>query len=236
MIDYDEYYEKPEHVANHAPFFPTNILCVIAGSSGSGKTNLMLNFLLREGMLDYSDVYIYASTLGQRKYEFLKQYYAELENAAKRIFKISTKIAHFFDVDDEIKNPNELDPNTNHVMVFDDVMLEDQTKIKEYYLKGRHNNVNVFYLCQSMYKIAKHCIRQNANVFILFYQDDKTLKYFHETHSGDMDFKEFKAFCDSAWAKKHGFVLINNLEEPHCGRYVTNCTDIYIPSKYLKLL
>ena len=64
-------------------------------------------------------------------------------------------------------------------------MLKYQTKIKEYFCRGRHNNVNEFYLCQSIHKISKQCIRQNANMFILFFQDVKTLKYFHETRMID---------------------------------------------------
>ena len=75
-------------------------------------------------------------------------------------------------------------------MIFDDVMLNDQTKIKNYFCTSRHNNVNVFCLCESLHKIAKHCMKENANIFILFKQDDKTLKYCHETHiSEDMEFK-----------------------------------------------
>jgi hypothetical protein len=121
-------------------------------------------------------------------------------------------------------------------MVFDDVMLKDQTKMKEYFCMGRHNNVNVFYLCQSLHKIAKHCLRDNANMFILFQQDNQALKHFHETHiSGDMDFNEFKRFCDRAWNKKHGFVVINKWDEPYCGRYVENYEHIYQPNKYLKI-
>ena len=237
LINYDKYSDKPTCNANHAPFFLKNILCVIAGSSSSGKTNLLLNFLLDKGVLDYSDVYIYASTLGQRKYEYLKEYYSKLESNIKTNYKRNVKIAHFFDADDEIKDPLELDPNTNHIMVFDDVMLSDQTKIKEYFCKGRHNNVNVFYLCQSINKIAKHSIKDNANVFILFAQNDKTLKYFYESHvSRDMDFTEFKNFCDDAWDIKHGFVLINLWEDSYCGKYVKNCKDIYTPKKYLKSL
>ena len=112
-------------------------------------------------------------------------------------------------------------------------MLKDQTVIKEYFCKGRHNNVNVFYLCQSLHKIAKHCIRENANIFILFKQDEKTLKYFHETHiSGDMDFKEFKSFCQNAWDKKHGFVVINIWDDAYCGRYWANYNTVYTPNKF----
>jgi len=235
-IDYSKQFLTQKHRANHAPFLPKNIFCVIAGATGCGKTNLMLNFLLNDKILDYSDVYIYTSTLHQQAYTFLKKYYNDLENTIKSLYRINAKIGHFYDADDEIKNPSELDTKTNHVMVFDDVMLSDQTKIKEYFCKGRHNNVNVFYLCQSLHKISKHCIRDNANVFILFHQDDKTLKYFHETHvSGDMDFKEFKTFCDEAWSKKHGFVVINLPEEAYCGRYIANYENIYPPKKYIKI-
>ena len=58
--------------------------------------------------------------------------------------------------------------------------------------------------------MPKHCIRDNANTFILFHQDDKTMKYFHENISGDMNFLEFKKFYDAAWCKKHGCITIIN--------------------------
>ena len=235
--DYSKCFTIQNSKAFHAPFLPNNIFCIIAGSTGCGKTNLMLNFLLNDGVLNYSDVYIYAPSLHQPAYKYLKEYYTNAENKIQQVFKAHFKIGYFFDADEEIKDPKDLNPNTNHIMVFDDVMLSNQTKIKEYFCRGRHNNVNVFYLCQSLLKIAKHCIRDNANVYILFHQDDKTLKYFHETHiSGDMNFTEFKSFCDKAWDKKHGFIVINLWEEPFCGRYIQNYETIYTPNKYLKIL
>lgn len=235
-IDYSKYFNNSTGCSKHAPFFPRNIFCVIAGSTGSGKTNLMLNFLLNKGILNYSDIYIYTSTLHQPAYEYLKDRFTNIENEIKRQHKNTLKIAHFFDGDEEIQNPTELNPSNSHVMLFDDVMNANQDIIKDYFCRGRHNNVNVFYLCQSIHKISKHCIRENANVFILFHQDDKTLKYFWETHiSGDMDFKEFKAFCDESWSKKYGYIVFNNFEEPFCGRYIRNFyTEIYIPNKYRK--
>ncbi len=56
----------------HADIFPKNIFCVIAGSTGSGKTNLMIHLLKKENLLNYVDVYIYSSTLHQPAYECLK--------------------------------------------------------------------------------------------------------------------------------------------------------------------
>jgi Cdc6-like AAA superfamily ATPase len=236
IVDYSTHYNIPENnCGKHSAIFPKNIFCVIAGSTGSGKTNLMLNLLKKEKMLNYSDVYVYSSTLHQPAYEHLKEYYEIIENFIKFNTNQTVQIAHFFDSDEEIINPSELDKNKNHIMIFDDVMLKEQAVIKDYFCRGRHNNVSVFYLCQSLHKIAKHCIRENANIFILFKQDDKTLKYFHETHiSGDLGFKEFKLFCDRAWSKKHGFVVINIWDDVYCGRYWANYNEVYTPTKYIK--
>ena len=227
ITDYSKQFKNENRNSNHAPFLPKSVFCVISGATGCGKTNLMLNFLLNNMVLDYSDVYVYSPTLHQPAYKYLKNYYNDAEHKIRDLIKINVKIGYFFDGDEEIKDPSELSPTTNHVMIFDDVMNADQSKIKDYFCRGRHNNVNVFYLCQSLHKIAKHCIRENANVFILFHQDDKTLKYFHETHiSGDMDLKEFKTFCDEAWNKKHGFVVINLWEQSYCGKYLQNYEKI----------
>ena len=221
----------------HAAFFPKTIFCVIGGKTGSGKTVLMANLLLNEKILQYSDVYIYSPTIYQPTYQRLKERFEKTEEAIKRTTGIDVKIGHFLETDAEIKDPKELNPKTNHIMIFDDVMLSDQTTIKEYFCRGRHSNVNVFYLCQSLHKIAKHCIRDNANIFILFHQDGKTLKYFHETHiSGDMDFKEFKSFCDKSWEQEHGFAVINLWEKSYCGRFISNYKFIYVPNQYLERL
>jgi hypothetical protein len=193
----------------------------------------MLNLLKQEKLLNYDHVYIYSSTLHQPAYEYLRQYYIDLERLILEKSSREVTIARFFDADNEIMNPSELNKDKNHIMIFDDVMLKDQSVIKDYFCRGRHNNVNVFYLCQSLHKISKHCIRENANIFILFRQDEKTLKYFHETHIlGDMDFVEFKEFCGGAWSKKHGFVVINIWDEAYCGRYWSNYDNIYIPKQY----
>ena len=146
--------------------------------------------------------------------------------------KQSVKIAHFcVPAEKQLIDPIELDEKQNHVMIFDDVMLDDQKAIKKYFCSGRHNNVNVFYLEQSLHKITKHCIRENANIIILSKQDDKTLKNFHETHiSGDMDFKELKQFCDIAGMKN--MVSLFLWATAYCGRYWDNYTYIYVPTKY----
>ena len=176
--NYSKFYKHSTHTANHAPFFPKNIFCVISGSTGCGKTNLMQNLLFEKGYLNYGSIYVYSPTLHQPAYQYIKERLTKIENDIYAVLKKQVEIGHYFDTDEEIIDPKELDPKINHIIIFDDVMLKDQTKIKEYFCTGRHNNVNVFYLCQSLHKLAKHCIRDNANVFILFHQDEKNFEIF----------------------------------------------------------
>src|SRR5258708_6873856 len=256
--DYSNEFDKKPSVGHHSAIFPETIRCIIAGTSGCGKTMLLTNLLREPGILDYEDFYIYCPTIYQDSYKNLKKHFDDQEKCLQLQYRKRTnktkvfKIGHFIipietekakkhskedpdeAIKEAIKDPKELDPNCNHVMVFDDVMLEDQKIIKKYFTAGRHNNVNIFYLVQSIHAIAKHCIRQNANVFILFDEDEKTLKYFHETHcSKDMDFKEFHTFCQRAWDIDHGFVVINIYNKPKYGKYWCNYTHVYTPVKYL---
>ena len=63
--------QSNECSGTHAAFFPKKIFCAIAGSTGSGKTNLMVNLLKKEIILNYGNIYVYNSTLYQPAYEYL---------------------------------------------------------------------------------------------------------------------------------------------------------------------
>jgi len=45
------------------------------------------------------------------------------------MLKKAVKIAHFYDCDEEIKDPKDLDENKSHIMIFDDVMNKNQKVI-----------------------------------------------------------------------------------------------------------
>ena len=107
-----------------------------------------------------------------------------------------------------------MDSKKKNLMIFDDVVLAKQKLIEEYYVKGRHNNTQVFYISQSYFKIPKSTIRENSNLLILFKLNDIDIKKIHEQIvSSDMDIDTFKRFCKKVWDKKHKFMVIDRFND-----------------------
>jgi len=63
----------------HHWLLPDSIRCIICAPSACGKTNLMLNLLPSGGYLNYDRLYIYSKTLGQEKYQFLRDWTEAVE-------------------------------------------------------------------------------------------------------------------------------------------------------------
>ncbi len=63
----------------HNWLLPSSIRAIICRPSSCGKTNLLMNLLLNQGvdgqsLLNYQKVYIYSTSLGQDKYCFLETF------------------------------------------------------------------------------------------------------------------------------------------------------------------
>lgn len=109
----------------------------------------------------------------------------------------------------EVFDPVELDPNEKNLVIFDDLMLENQSKIERYFTRGRHNNIDCFYLSQNYTEIPPHTVRENANFFMLFPQDETALNNFHKNHCRDIDKEKFRLLCNLSWEIPFGFVTID---------------------------
>lgn len=195
--------------SKHGSLFSNSIRCIISGSSGCGKTNVLLNLLTNINGLKFLNVYIFSKSLNQAKYKLLEKILSDVPQI--QLFK--------FDVNDEILEPNQALEFS--VFIFDDVAMENQNKIRQYFSMGRHHNLDILYLGQSFSKIPKQLIRDNANLLVLFKQDDTNLKHIYSEHVGnDMSFEEFKNLCyDKAWTKKYDFLVIDKERSLNEGRY-----------------
>ena len=158
----------------------------------------------------------------QNLYTNLKYIYLE------KLLKPVKGIGYYkFSNGEKIINPSQAKPHS--IFIFDDVACDKQDVMREYFSMGRHNNIDCFYLCQTYAKIPKHLIRDNANVLILFKQDDLNLRHIYTDHVGtDMSFEQFKSLCSYCWKKNsYGFLSIFKDNKMCNGRY-RYCFDHYI--------
>ena len=184
---------------------------MIIGKSGCGKTTLLINHLLRLGWLDYNDINILGKSLFQPEYHILKKAFEDkipkqviirlfenqneitdlsispisiVEEIAKDIRDKSDVVCNFYQSAEDVPDPRELSSEKKNLMVFDDLVLEKQNTCESYYVRGRHSNVDCFYLAQNYFKLPRRTFRENANFICLFSQDLKNLNNIFEDHVG----------------------------------------------------
>ena len=117
-------------------------------------------------------------------------------------------------------------------MIFDDLQLTKQNKCEKYYIRGRHSNVDCFYLAQNYFMLPRQTIRDNANFICLFPQDSKNVNLIsNRDHvSSDMKKEEFKKFCIHCWSQTHGFAVIDLSSKKECGKYRSGFDVFYFPN------
>ena len=110
---------------------------LLVGPSFSGKTYLMLKILSR---ISDRDIYIITKSPPE-----------QYTNS-----KIKIK-----EINDEIKPLNEYE---NGIIVFDDILGSSNSRfIDQFFIRGRHNNLDIYYLSQSYFDLPKRTIRNNSN-------------------------------------------------------------------------
>ena len=86
---------------------------LICGPSGAGKTNLLINILLKP-LIQYDKIYLYSKFLEQSKYQYLRN----------RLEEVSRKVG--YDVmecsNDEVVPLDDLPNNNQKLVIFDDFL------------------------------------------------------------------------------------------------------------------
>ena len=122
---------------------------------------------------------------------------------AKEIRDKSDVVCNFHHSAEDFLDPRELSSEKKNLMVFDDLLLDKQNTCELYYVRGRHSNVDCFYLAQNYFKLPRQTMRENANFICLFPQDLKNLNHIFDDRVGsDMTKEEFRQLCKTAWKKQ----------------------------------
>ena len=137
-----------------------------------------------------------------------------------------------------IPNPEHINPKHKNLFIFDDCYLEDrkcQTRIQNFYSRGRHSNLQCFYISQDYHHLDRQTIRVNANFLILFKLPKKDLTHIYDdivsfdedSLKPNCDYQTFLEFAKRVWDKKYEFMVIDKLNENYDQRYRKGFSTLY---------
>ena len=172
---------------------------LIVGPSFCGKTHLLLNKLQLIRLYDKGkQIHIITRSAGQYTN-------TEIEDIP---------------VDEDLEDRT-IQDFQNCCVVFDDMLDTSQKLIDPVFNRGRHNDLDVYYLSQSYFDLPKRTIRNNSNVIVLFQQTLKDMQHIYTDIAGfDMSYDEFKELCREAWRERYNYLLINRLEDKNGKKYM----------------
>lgn len=192
---------------------PHPLRCLIVGSSGCGKTNLLLNFIYNEKGVPFKYLYVFSRSIEQPAYTQLRRHYERIEK------RLGEKIAYFFSTCDDLVPLDEC--RENSLAVFDDCLMGEQSKLKDYFIRGRHKRVSCVYLSQNYSRVDMQVIRNNVNLLCVFKQNRHyTRRIFEDFVGSDMSFESFEKTCEACWDRPHGFLSIDVTRKPHDRKYL----------------
>ena len=96
----------------------------------------------------------------------------------------------------------------------------DSSQIDEFYTRGRHEDLGVFYVCQSYFGLSRQSIRNNSDRLILFKQTlgDVQIMYY-DIGAYDMNYNEFEELCHKSWSEKFNYLCIDMIKITSEGKY-----------------
>jgi len=196
--------KKTTRIINElAPRMPFRM--VVAGGSGSGKTNLVVDLISR--WLPWNILMVYAKHLDIPAYVALRQKIEKREQKLKRPISVWSSSL------DDVIPLDELNPENAHIALFDDMVLDKkaQDKIAHFFIRGRHKNVSAIYVSQSWKQVPK-MIRENCTHIILLRGNnaDTLDDLYRDYGSGFKNKEDFLKFVRAGTQKPFGFVVIDD--------------------------
>lgn len=189
------------------------------GSTGQGKTNLILNMILRNKMYGYLSYYkkIYIlspSACVDNSFDIVNEYIDDRSNKKKSKLASIELIPEYNNeiLEDIIEEIKEDTDRERTLILLDDCMNELSSNIKQVqtlFSRGRHYKISVWISTQSYKKIPK-VLRTNSNDIIIFGDSSKReLSDLYEEF-GTASFEEFFEMYQKATSEPYSFLQIRS--------------------------
>ena len=94
------------------------------------------------------------------------------------------------------------------------------SQMNDFYTRGRHEDLDVYFLSQSYFALPRQSIRNNCNRLILFKQTLRDVQsMYYDIGAYDMNYDELKQMCHIAWSEKFNYLCIDQTEIKNGGKY-----------------
>ena len=107
------------------------------------------------------------------------------------------------------------------VVIFNDMLgAKKSSQIDEFFTRGRHEELDVYYISQSYFALPRQSIRNNSDRLILFKQTLRDVQsMYYDIGAYAMNYDEFKEMCHKAWDERHKYLCIDMTKNKHEGKY-----------------
>ena len=185
-----------------APQHPARIL--ICGASGTGKSNLAINLILK--MKCFDKLYLFAKELNEPLYLWLVDAYTAIGK------KYGIDAIVYSDKIEDIPNPKDFDKTIQNLVIVDDMITESAKKLQnvsELFSKGRKGNITTMMISQS-YTMAPKFLRDQCNYIILkSIRSVTTFKTLISNYNMDYEPKQMYALYKEATKDMTDFFMID---------------------------
>ena len=100
----------------------------------------------------------------------------------------------------------------NAIIVFDDIdnLGSSNTRVKDqFFIRGRHNSLDFYYILQPFFGLSKRTIRYKGNKVILMNQTLEDIEnIYRDVGCYDMSYDEYKEVCRKAWEEDYKYLYI----------------------------
>ena len=188
-------------------------MILLLGSSGSGKTNALLNLIKEQDDID--KIYLYAKDLSEPKYEFLIKKREDVGikycNDPNAFIECSNRM------DDVYQNIDDYNPSRKRkiLIVFDDMIADIMTNkkfqaiIKELFIRCRKVNISLAFITQSYFSVLKDVRLNSTHYLIMKINNRKELQNIAINILADIDYNNFMRIYRECTRKLYSFLTMD---------------------------
>ena len=97
---------------------------------------------------------------------------------------------------------------------------KNSSQIDEFFTRGRHEDLDVYYISQSYFALPRQSIKKNSDKLILFKQTLRDVQsMYYDIGAYDMKYDEFKEMCHKAWSERFNYLCIDVTKNRDNGKY-----------------